>query len=158
MWMTEYIQEIQKKLITEYKFEKGSNGCPMDVPDGSYPMIIDDKLDLVMVVNGFISCCNFIDSKKGLKEFRDKNIESRERNKQKVQNPDKDIAKKLLMHTVSEILAGCGNSYSNKYTENWLTAAKKLGAYHGRVIGNITELQIEWQEWLDENGGLPDIQ
>ena len=41
MWMTEYIQEIQKKLITEYKFEKGSNGCPIDVPDGSYPMIID---------------------------------------------------------------------------------------------------------------------
>lgn len=60
------------------------------------------------------------------------------------------------MHAVSGIFDGCGNSYANAYTEQWLSHAKSLGAYHGRTIGNIRELEQEWEEWLDENGGLPD--
>jgi hypothetical protein len=66
------------------------------------------------------------------------------------------IAKALLMHAVDGIFDGCGNSYANSYTEEWLTLAKELGAYHGRVIGRINELQDEWEAWLDKNG-LPDI-
>jgi hypothetical protein len=62
----------------------------------------------------------------------------------------------LLMHAVDGILTGCGNSYANAYTEQWLTHAKALGAYHGRTIGVIRELEQEWEEWLDGNGGLPD--
>jgi hypothetical protein len=60
------------------------------------------------------------------------------------------------MHAVSTIFDGCGNSYANSYLEQWLRHAKALGAYHGRVIGNIVELKQEWEDWLDENGGLPD--
>lgn len=68
-----------------------------------------------------------------------------------------EMARVLLMHAVSAVLDGCGNSYSNAYTERWLTNAKMLGAYHGRVIGNITELKDEWEAWLDTHGGLPDF-
>ena len=68
-----------------------------------------------------------------------------------------EIARILLMHAVGGIFQGCGNSYANAYTEKWLTHAKALGAYHGRVIGNILELEKEWEAWLDENGGLPDF-
>jgi hypothetical protein len=67
-----------------------------------------------------------------------------------------ELARVLLMHAVSGILDGCGNSYANAYTEQWLTHAKELGAYHGRTIGKIRELEQEWEEWLGENGGLPD--
>jgi len=59
MWMTEYIQEIQKLLIDKYGFERGSNGCPQNVPDGEYPMKIDGKLDQVNIKDGKISSCNF---------------------------------------------------------------------------------------------------
>jgi hypothetical protein len=59
------------------------------------------------------------------------------------------------MHAVDRILAGCGNSYANAYTEQWLRHAKSLGAYHGRVTGNIIDLKAEWEAWLDSNG-LPD--
>ena len=54
------------------------------------------------------------------------------------------------------ILNGCGNSYANKYTEEWLIHAKSVGAYHGAVIGNIIDLRYQWQLWLEENG-LPEI-
>lgn len=67
-----------------------------------------------------------------------------------------ELARVLLMHAVSGVFDGCGNSYANAYTEQWLRHAKSLGAYHGRVIGNIRELEEEWEAWLDENGGLPD--
>lgn len=70
MWMTEYITEIQKQLITSYGFTKGDNGCPQDVPDGAYPMIVDKKLDLVMIVDNKIWCCNFVTNKVGLKQFQ----------------------------------------------------------------------------------------
>ena len=75
--MTQYIQEIQSQLITEYGFPKGDNGCPQNVPDGAYPMLIEKKLDLVLVINGGISCCNFIADKGGLKDFRKKEAERR---------------------------------------------------------------------------------
>ena len=68
-----------------------------------------------------------------------------------------ELARVLLMHVVDGIFQGCGNSYANSYTEEWLTRAKELGAYHGRVIGRIHELQDEWGAWLDDNGGLPDF-
>ena len=67
-----------------------------------------------------------------------------------------EIARVLLMHAVGGVLDGCGNSYSNAYTEKWLRSAKELGAYHGRVIGTINDLEAEWEEWLEENG-LPDL-
>lgn len=63
----------------------------------------------------------------------------------------------LIMHSVSPVLKACGNSYSNAYTEKWLASAKSIGAYHGDVIGNILELESCWQDWLDNNGGLPDL-
>ena len=63
----------------------------------------------------------------------------------------------LVMHAVAAILNHCGNSYSNAYTEKWLTKAKELGLYHGPVIGRIDDIKAEWNDWLDENGGLPDL-
>lgn len=75
MWMTDYINEIQRQLISNYKFPKGENGCPQDVPDGAYPMMIEDKLDLVVIVNGGIWCCNFINDEGGLKLFQEKFVE-----------------------------------------------------------------------------------
>ena len=59
MWMTDYIHEIQRLLITKYGFKAGDNGCPQDVPDGEYPMTIKGKRDNVRIVDGKISCCNF---------------------------------------------------------------------------------------------------
>lgn len=66
------------------------------------------------------------------------------------------IARTLLMHAVGGIFDGCGNSYANAYTTKWLTHAKALGAYHGRVTGNIIDLRNEWEAWLEANE-LPDI-
>ena len=60
--MSEYIQKIQRKLISEYGFPERSDapGVPCDgVPDGEYPMTIDGKLDRVRVVAGCLLCCNF---------------------------------------------------------------------------------------------------
>lgn len=68
--MTDYIQEIQKQLISKFGFEKGENGCPKNVPDGAYPMIIDKKLDLICIIKGKIWCCNFIGDREGLKKFQ----------------------------------------------------------------------------------------
>lgn len=61
MWMSDYIQEIQRQLISEYGFAENPDkpGVPLDVPDGEYPMTIEGKLDRVRIVNGFINCCNF---------------------------------------------------------------------------------------------------
>ena len=72
MWMTDYIREIQSQLISRYGFEKGENGCPQNVPDGAYPMMIDKELDMVQIVDGKISCLNLAGSKKGLKEYQKK--------------------------------------------------------------------------------------
>ena len=63
MWMTDYIREIQRQLITQYGFTERADapGVPVRVPDGAYPMTIDGKLDYVRVESGKISCCNFDD-------------------------------------------------------------------------------------------------
>lgn len=79
--MTEYIQEIQRQLIENYGFEKGDNGCPQGVVDGAYPMMIEDKLDLVVVRNGGIWCCNFLNDKRGLEEFQKKATAKRKEDK-----------------------------------------------------------------------------
>lgn len=65
--------------------------------------------------------------------------------------------KRLVMHAVYPVLQNCGNSYSNSYTEQWLRKAKEIGAYHGEVIGDIADLLDDWQDWLDKNDGLPEI-
>ena len=70
--MSDYIREIQSQLISKYGFEKGENGCPQNVCDGAYPMMIDKELDMVQIINGKISCLNLIGSKKGLKEYQEK--------------------------------------------------------------------------------------
>ena len=60
--MMDYINAIKRKMIDQYGFPENPNnpGCVLgDVPDGSYPMTIDGKLDNVRIVNGKISCCNF---------------------------------------------------------------------------------------------------
>lgn len=67
------------------------------------------------------------------------------------------VSKILLMHVVEHVFRSCGNSYSNSYTELWLEQAKALGAYHGNTTGNIIKLQNEWYQWLEDNGGLPDL-
>lgn len=52
MWMTDYIREIQKW------FKSNVVSFPV-VPDGSYDIVIDGKLDHVKIVGGKINCCNF---------------------------------------------------------------------------------------------------
>lgn len=61
MWMTGYIQEIQRQLIKRYGFREDPKrpGVPLDVTDGDYPMTIEGKLDRVRVEGGKINCCNF---------------------------------------------------------------------------------------------------
>ena len=91
-------------------------------------------------------------------------MKSKKRNK--IVNPRKlkrtakqsDIARALIVHAVNHMMDGCGNSYADSYLEEWLRYAKELGAYHGRVVGTILELKQEWDDWLDENGGLPEFQ
>ena len=68
--MSNYITEIQQQLISKYGFPKGENGCPMNVPDGAYPMLIDRKLDLIVIQNSKIWCCNSIGKSEGLKKFQ----------------------------------------------------------------------------------------
>jgi hypothetical protein len=61
MWMTAYIDEIKRQLISEYGFPELMPGIPMDVPDGEYPMTIEGKVDRVRIENGRIYCCNYDD-------------------------------------------------------------------------------------------------
>ena len=67
------------------------------------------------------------------------------------------IARVLLMHAVGNVLSANGNSYANSYTECWLKASKALGVYEGEVIGKIKHLAEKWDQWCDENGGLPEL-
>jgi len=64
MWMTDYIREIQKQLVSRYGFPPNNEGLPTAVPDGDYPMEIDGKLDHVQVIDGKIHCCRFVDEEK----------------------------------------------------------------------------------------------
>lgn len=71
--------------------------------------------------------------------------------------PHSDLARVLITHAVYSMLQTCGNSYVNAYTEQWLDWAKQLGAYHGPVIGTVKDVGMQWEDWLDENGGLPEM-
>lgn len=62
MWMTEYIDAIKRQLIDQYGFPEDLDhpGCVQgEVPDGEYPMTINDRLDYVRIEGGKISYCNF---------------------------------------------------------------------------------------------------
>ena len=63
MWMTDYIKEIKRQFRDVYGFTPlpGSTDQEVlvDVPDGEYPMTIEDKLDCVRIVRGTVNCCNF---------------------------------------------------------------------------------------------------
>jgi hypothetical protein len=66
MWMTSYIDTIKRQLIDQYGFPENPDHAGQvlgDVPDGEYPMIINDKLDNVRIKDGKISCCNFDEEK-----------------------------------------------------------------------------------------------
>jgi len=65
--MTAYIPAVQKGFIEQHGFPENPHkpGLPMPkegqdvIPDGTYPMTIDGKLDNVKIIDGKISCCNF---------------------------------------------------------------------------------------------------
>ena len=63
MHMTTYIAEIHKALRDKYGFTPTSEqyGMPLfdNIPDGTYPMEIDGKVDHVAITDGKIDCCNF---------------------------------------------------------------------------------------------------
>jgi hypothetical protein len=89
MWMTQYITEIQRQLVEAYGFPKGENGCPQNVPDGAYPMLLEKKIDLVVILNGTIWCCNSITEKVGLKKFQ---AEARAKYSEKPNDPSSATA------------------------------------------------------------------
>jgi len=63
MWMIDYIKKVKRQLRDKYGFKplRGSTKQEplLNVPDGEYPMIIDENLDYVRIVDGKIHCCNF---------------------------------------------------------------------------------------------------
>jgi hypothetical protein len=62
MWMTSYISEIKRQFRDKYKFvpSGGTEQEPLfdSIPDGTYPMEIDGKMDYVVIKGDSISCCN----------------------------------------------------------------------------------------------------
>ena len=60
MWMTQYINEIQKKLVSQYGFVPDARGS-LQVPDGEYSMVIDGRLDRVRIQDGMIHCGRFLE-------------------------------------------------------------------------------------------------
>ena len=69
---------------------------------------------------------------------------------------DKEAACRLLMYAVGPVMSDCSNSYANSCVSSWLKTAKRLGAYHGPVVGNIRELSAAWDQWVEGNcpGGM----
>ena len=63
----------------------------------------------------------------------------------------------LIVHAVTPVLNQCGNSYINAYTQQWLKAAKSIGAYQGPTTGRVNDVVREWEHWLSKNGGLPEL-
>jgi hypothetical protein len=63
--MLQYIQQIKRQFRDRYGFEPigGTYDDPIfdNIPDGSYPMWIDNKLDNVIVKNSAIRCCNYLE-------------------------------------------------------------------------------------------------
>ena len=62
MWMTDYINEINRQFRDVYGFKPQLGSTRREPltnpPDGEYPMTIDGKIDYVRIVNGGINCCN----------------------------------------------------------------------------------------------------
>lgn len=57
MWMTNYIDAIKRKLIDQYGFSENPDmpGCVLgDVPDGTYPMTIDNQMIQVDIIDGLV--------------------------------------------------------------------------------------------------------
>ncbi|MFA6338908.1 MAG: hypothetical protein WCW87_02535 [Candidatus Paceibacterota bacterium] len=67
--MTDYISEIRRQMIKKYGFEEDplKPGIPINVPNGTYPMKIDGKMDFVKITDDKISCCNLKKKKKSKK-------------------------------------------------------------------------------------------
>lgn len=63
MQAIEYIAEIQRQLVETYGFPARADAphIPDSVPDGTYPMMIDGKVDRVKIEDGKIFCGNFKD-------------------------------------------------------------------------------------------------
>ena len=59
MWMTQYIDKIQNKLVSQYGFVPDVRGLTQQVPDGEYPMEIDGRLDRVSIEGVMIHCGRF---------------------------------------------------------------------------------------------------
>ena len=60
--MIMYINAIKRKMIDQYKFPENPDmpGCVLgEVPDGTYTMFIDGRLDHVIIKDGKINCGNF---------------------------------------------------------------------------------------------------
>lgn len=68
-----------------------------------------------------------------------------------------ELAKILIRNAVDGIFRTCGNSYSNCWTEDWLSHAKTLGAYSGPVIGKIVDLEKQNDQFCDEHPELLDM-
>jgi hypothetical protein len=68
MWMTDYIREIKLGLVKHYPDKVTITGHRdgedlLEVPDGVYPLTIEDKMDWVKIKGGRIFCCNFTPEK-----------------------------------------------------------------------------------------------
>jgi hypothetical protein len=63
MWMTDYIRAIKRGLRDQHGMEPsgGTEKDPLfdNVPDGTYPIVIDGETDYVRMDDGKIYCCNF---------------------------------------------------------------------------------------------------
>lgn len=61
--MTAYISEIKRQFRDKYNFAPsgGTEREPLfdNIPDGTYPMEIEGKVDYVRIEGEKISCCNF---------------------------------------------------------------------------------------------------
>jgi hypothetical protein len=57
MMMLSFIDAIKRKFIDQYKFPESetNKGCPVGVPDGTYPMTIEDKEYQVVIKDDMIS-------------------------------------------------------------------------------------------------------
>jgi len=63
MWMADYSNAVRRALRDKHGFVPtgGTDDCPLfdEVPDGTYPVEIEGRIDDIKVVDGHISCCNF---------------------------------------------------------------------------------------------------
>jgi len=62
--MLSYIAAVKRGLRDKFKFKPKVDGpdpvfAHGQVPDGTYPMKIEGRVDKVKIVNGTISCCNW---------------------------------------------------------------------------------------------------